>query len=205
MFSSDKKVFFADYTFLISDNVYEPAEDSILFAENLTVEEGSFVLDMGTGCGLLGIVAAAKAAKVVCIDINPYGVRCAKKNAELNGVGSRAHFIQADLFKSLKAEKVFDSVLFNAPYLPTDKGEAGSWLALAWSGGISGRDVIDRFIDEVAGYLKSTGNILLMQSTHSDVDKTLQRFEEKGFRAFVVAKRALPFFEEVVLIEARIG
>ncbi len=201
---SDKKVFFADYTFLVSDNVYEPAEDSFLFAENLTVEEGSTVLDMGTGCGLLGVVAAIKAVKVVSVDINPYAVRCAKKNAKLNGVENKLHIVQADLFKSLRAEKIFDSVLFNAPYLPTEKGEDGSWLGLAWNGGINGRDVIDRFIDEVADYLKPTGNVFLMQSTRSDVDKTLRGFEEKGFEAFVVAQRALPFFEEVVLIEARI-
>ncbi|MDI6690428.1 MAG: methyltransferase, partial [Candidatus Bathyarchaeota archaeon] len=48
-----KKVFFADYVFYVSENVYEPAEDSFLFAENLMVRERDFVLDMGIGCGIL--------------------------------------------------------------------------------------------------------------------------------------------------------
>jgi len=35
-----KRVFFGDYVFVVDENVYEPAEDSFLFAENLDVKEG---------------------------------------------------------------------------------------------------------------------------------------------------------------------
>ena len=49
-----------------SEDVYEPAEDSFLFAENLDVEKGAQVLDVGTGCGILGILAAEKAALCSC-------------------------------------------------------------------------------------------------------------------------------------------
>ena len=86
MLSSSKKVYFRDHVFHVYENVYEPAEDSFLFAENLAVKKGELVLDMGTGCGILGIVTAGKAAKIVMVDINPYAVRCAKENAKLNGV-----------------------------------------------------------------------------------------------------------------------
>ena len=97
-----KKVFFEDYVFFVSENVYEPAEDSFLFAENLVVKEGDVVLDMGTGCGILGVVAAEKAAKVVAVDVNPYAVRCAKKNAKLNGVSNKIFFVQGDLFTAIR-------------------------------------------------------------------------------------------------------
>jgi len=93
--SPSKKVFFADYGFHVSGNVYEPAEDSFLFAENLAVKEGEIVLDMGAGCGILGIIAAEKAAKVVAVDINPYAVRCAKENAKLNRVACRQNIFCA--------------------------------------------------------------------------------------------------------------
>ncbi|MEM2148161.1 MAG: hypothetical protein QXJ94_06110, partial [Candidatus Bathyarchaeia archaeon] len=56
-----KKVFFNNYVFHVWPEVYEPAEDSFLFAENLNMKNGENVLDMGTGCGILGIVAADKA------------------------------------------------------------------------------------------------------------------------------------------------
>ena len=93
MRSLSKKVFFANYTFHVSESVYEPAEDSFLFAENLKVPDGASVIDMGTGCGILGIIAAENASKVVAVDINPHAVRCAKKNAKLNNVENKMFFL----------------------------------------------------------------------------------------------------------------
>lgn len=171
--SPSKKVYCRDYVFLVYENVYEPAEDSFLFAENLAVKKDEVILDMGTGCGILGIIASDKAAKIVMVDINPYAVRCAKENAKLNNVLDKICFVQGDLFAPIRTEEKFDSILFNAPYLPSKPSEDKSWLGRAWAGGASGRQVIDRFICEAPEYLKENGCILLMQSTLSNVNETL--------------------------------
>jgi release factor glutamine methyltransferase len=112
-------------------------------------------------------------------------------------------FIQGDLFTPLREAEKFDVILFNAPYLPADESEADSWIERAWAGGATGRQIVDRFISEAPRHLKRSGHILLMQSTLADVDKTVRRFEECGMRARVVADCALPFFEMIVLIEAK--
>jgi release factor glutamine methyltransferase len=200
---SAKRVYFDDYVFFVDENVYEPAEDSFLFAENLNVKEAETVLDMGTGCGILGILAAKKSHAVVAVDVNPYAVHCARENAKLNNVQNKTYYVQGDLFTPLSENATFDLILFNAPYLPVDETET-SWIGRAWAGGATGRQIIDRFIAEVPNHLKQAGRILLMQSTLANVGETMGRFAECHLNARVVAERALPFFETITLIEAKI-
>jgi release factor glutamine methyltransferase len=199
-----KRIRFDDYFFDLNDDVYEPAEDTFLFAENLPVCEGETVLDVGTGCGLLGILAARRASKVVAIDLNPYAIRCAKENSILNCVSSKIDFVQTSFFTALNSKVTFDLILFNAPYLPSDEDEVKTWIGRSWAGGADGRKVVDCFISEVSHYLKPSGRVLLMQSTLTGVKETIQKFSSQGLNARVKAERKLPFFETLTLIEAKI-
>jgi release factor glutamine methyltransferase len=201
--SPTKRIQFGEFRFDVSDEVYEPAEDSFLFAENLHVASGAVVLDLGTGSGILAVLAAQKANRVVAVDLNPYAVRCAKANAQLNGARG-VDFFQGDLFTALRDGVRFDLVLFNAPYLPSEEGEAESWIGRSWAGGADGRLVVDRFISAVAAYLKPHGKVLLMQSTLTGVEVTIRNFAKNGLKAAVIAEQQLPFFETLTLIEAKL-
>jgi release factor glutamine methyltransferase len=198
-----KRVHFNDLLFDVNDDVYEPAEDSFLFAENLGVKADEYVLDLGTGSGILAVTAAQKAAHVLAVDLNPYAIRCAKDNAKLNRLLGRMDFLQGDLFSAFQAGVRFDLVLFNAPYLPSEAGEEETWIGKAWAGGANGRLVVDKFISEVPAYLKAGGRVLLMQSTLTGVDETLDAFAKQGLKAAVLASQQLPFFETLTLIEAK--
>jgi len=199
-----RRVFFSECVFDVWENVYEPAEDSFLLAGNIKVKDSEEVLDVGTGCGILGIVAASRSARVIAVDVNPYAVRCAKENAKKNSVNDRMFFVQGDLFAPLRIGEKFDLILFNAPYLPTKPQKSVSWIERAWAGGANGRQIIDRFICESTRYLKCTGRVFLLQSTLSDSDRTVDDFESMGLKARIVATQTLPFFESIVLIEAKL-
>lgn len=185
--------------FLTCENVYEPAEDTFLLADNLKIEVSDSVLEIGTGTGIIAIKASIIADKVVAVDINQYAVDCAQKNAELNGMHLDVR--QGDLFEPVEHEK-FDLILFNTPYLPTETEELiGDELEAAWNGGREGRNVIDRFLDQTQEHLKPNSTVQLVQSSLSNIDKTLQRLNTMGFVASVTASEKF-FFEEVVVISA---
>jgi len=199
----NKRTYFGNCVFDVKDNVYEPAEDSFLFAENLDVPNGAQVLDVGTGSGILSILAAEKAGNVLTIDLNPYAVQCAKENAKINHMLEKMAFMQADLLTALNENAKFELILFNAPYLPAAENETDSWIGRSWAGGINGRQVIDRFISQAPSHMKTNGRILLMQSTLANVEETINKFVELGLKATIKAERKLPFFETLTLIEAK--
>lgn len=197
-----KKFFFDDCVFYVLENVYEPAEDTCLLAENLRVSKNDFVLDMGTGCGILGILAAKKARSVIAVDINPYAVRCAKVNAKLNRVKGKMNILRGDLFQPIGGGEVFDVILLNAPYLPSEPEEPKTWVEKAWAGGPNGRELIKRFLFEAPKYLKTDGRIFLVQSTLSDVGETMWTLKKARLRANIIAEEKVAF-ETIVVIEAR--
>lgn len=202
MSSRGKRVFWRELVFDVPEDVYEPAEDTFLLARNLTVAAAERVLDMGTGCGFLAVVAAEKASRVVAVDSNPFAVACARKNAEQNGVAAKVEPRLGELFEAVKEDERFHLIVFNAPYVPVEQTEGGSWVETAWAGGETGRTVIDRFIDRVSQHLESNGRVLLVQSSLANVEETLTRFEQRGLRALIVDEEKLDF-EKLVVIKAR--
>ncbi len=179
-------------------NVYEPAEDTFLLAENLDIQRKDEVLEIGTGTGIITIVAAQKSRKVVATDINEDAIGCALKNIITNRTYN-VELLQGNLFEPVKDEK-FDLILFNTPYLPTDDDEKfGEEINAAWDGGADGRATIDKFLTEVKDHLNEGGRVQLVQSSLSDNEKTIQKLEEIGFKASITASEKC-FFEEIVVI-----
>ena len=197
-----KKAFFENKVFIVFDGVYEPDEDTFLIAENLAVNAGEEVLDVGSGCGILSVLSADKAKAVVAVDVNPDAVKCTKHNVMINEISERVEVVRGDLFEPLMIGALFDLVLFNAPYLPTENEKSSGWIDFAWSGGKKGRELIDRFIAHASKHLKPKGRILLVQSTLSDVNETLKKFAKQRFDASVLAEKKAEF-ETIALILAK--
>jgi release factor glutamine methyltransferase len=186
------------FAFQIHPKVYPPAEDTFLLAENLLIEKSDKVLEIGTGTGIIAITASKTAKKVIATDINKYAVNCAKKNVFLNKIFN-VEIREGTLFEPVKNEK-FDSILFNAPYLPTKDVEIiDDEINASWDGGIDGRAIIDKFINKLYDHLNFGGRIQLVQSSFSNIRRTIEMLERLGFKTVITAKKRI-FFEEIVVI-----
>lgn len=183
-------------------HVYEPAEDTFLLAENLDIKRTDEVLEIGTGTGIIAVVAAQRSRKVVATDINEHAVKCALKNTLANRTYN-IELREGNLFEPIKDEK-FDLILFNTPYLPTGEDEKlDDELNAAFDGGLEGRETIDQFLKEVKDYLKEGGRVQLVQSSLSDNEKTIKKLEKSGFEAEITASEKC-FFEEIVVITGKL-
>ena len=183
-----------------SETVYKPAEDSYLLAENLIVEPGDYVLEIGTGTGIIAMYASRITDNVTVTDINLDAVVLAEHNFKLNNIDN-IEILFWNLFEPVKNRK-FDVILFNTPYLPTEKDEViDDNLNYAFDGGLNGRKVIDLFLDEVKNHLNDKGKLQIIQSSLSDNNETLRKLDELGFISEIAASEHF-FFEDITLINS---
>ncbi|WP_455645691.1 HemK2/MTQ2 family protein methyltransferase [Methanosphaera sp.] len=182
------------------EEVYPPAEDTFLLIDNLEVYENETVLEVGAGTGIVSIAASFIAENVTCIDINKHAIKCTEANVKLNN-RNNITVIHSDLFENI-TEK-YDLIIFNTPYLPvTEEEHEDDDYSKAWDGGIDGRQVIDKFLEQAPNYIKNKGRIQLVQSSLSDNEKTLDYLNNNGFEAKITASEH-QFFEDITLITAK--
>jgi len=75
-------------------------------AINYAVKPGAKVLELGGGTGVLSWFAAARAAKVYCVEFNPDMVVAARKMLGMNPNGHKVEVVHADAFEYLPPEPV---------------------------------------------------------------------------------------------------
>ena len=189
-----------DFKINIDDNVYIPAEDSYLLADNLEIKQGQSVLEIGTGSGIVAMYASRLTDNITVTDINFDACELARKNFEDNGI-ENIEILFGNLFETVKNRK-FDVILFNTPYLPTEEDEVlDDTINYAFDGGLNGRKVIDLFLNEVGNHLNDNGIVQIIQSSLSGNEETLEKLDQLGFVSEIAAKEHF-FFEDITLINA---
>ncbi len=173
-------------------NVYRPREDSDLLSEAVQRLASGRTLDMGTGTGIQGIIAAKKGCDVTFADVSIHAIRCARYNANQNDVDGT--FVVSDLFEDIRGR--FDTIIFNPPYLESARlgAETKDYLKIATDGGKDGRDLIDRFIKDSLGHLSANGRVIMVESTVNKYGLDVEKLN-----AQVLGKKHM-FFEDIVVI-----
>jgi len=167
-----------DARLTILPHVYVPSDQSVpaMFAEFGELIKGKRVLDMGTGTGILALLAARLGARaVVATDSNPKAVANARLNAERLGLADSVDVRDAaDLFDAVQGER-FDVILFNAPWIqgrPQTLYDTANYDP--------GYRVIDGFLAGALLHMAPGGVILLQYSNVSQRkgDSGLDHLEE---------------------------
>jgi release factor glutamine methyltransferase len=119
----DRTFTYKDFKLIVLKDVFHPGlfRSTKVFAEWIEQQDISNkkILEIGSGAGLLALVAAKKGAIVTAVDINPKAVENTKLNATANGLNVTV--LQSDLMAAV-SEKQFDLVLINPPYYPKQPG-----------------------------------------------------------------------------------
>ncbi|MEM4088666.1 MAG: methyltransferase [Candidatus Micrarchaeaceae archaeon] len=192
-----------------SDYVYEPAEDSFMAADFIeaymnTLPGSVDVLDLGSGTGILGLIAAktGKARSVVFADMNKNAVALSEANYNRNismlPKACRCEFVQSDLFSSLDGR--FDLIIFNAPYLRHSQLDMLSvQVAKSWDGGREGIEVSVKFLEGAKDHLKGDGKVILVSSSASNLGKLKGSMVAIGYKILQETKKHF-FFEDIVVM-----
>lgn len=175
------------------EGVYEPAEDTYLLIESLSVLPGERVLEIGAGTGIVSLHCAKAGAQVTAVDISEEAVDCTRRNAMRNLLTFNVS--RSDLFENVNGR--FDLIIFNPPYLPdTEQRDA------RWSGGRTGLDIVRRFLVQARSYLEKDGRIVLVLSSLDDLSDFQELSRSLEAESRLIGEKKL-FFETIRVIELR--
>ena len=213
-----------------SENVYYPSDDSYLLLDyfktslnknlfdGIDVNEIEYILDMGTGTGILAIFFQYIKSKIknfnpriFASDILNGAISCAKSNEILNNFHDEVIFLQSDLFKAFPdyLKSSFNIIIFNPPYLPSstliNKNKNKMPIDHSWDGGVKGFEILVEFIREAKIFLnlKKAHYIYFISSSRTNRDELNKNIFELGFENEIVEKKHI-FFEDIILNRAKI-
>jgi len=138
-----------------------------------SVKDGMDILDIGTGSGILAIIAdKLGAGSVTAFDNDPVALKNAFENAELNSSSNKLKFLLAN--PEMLQPSEYDLVLANI-----------------------NRNVLIKYAELFAGLLKSTGKLVLSGLLLRDEPKILREYDQAGF--VLVRKNAIKDWLMLVL------
>ncbi len=179
----------------INEHVFPPSPHGLFFAGNMRVNEGESVIDVGTGSGILGILAAKLGGRVSATDADRDALNLARKNAARNNVS--IDFQQGEYFAGFNGK--FDVITANLPQEivhESYKEAIGEQLTRTIDGGPEGNKQVLHFLDLAKQHMHGKSRIYLIVYTLSNYTRTLRKIIE-NYNARLIAFNTGPTKEFV--------
>ncbi|MBI3034837.1 50S ribosomal protein L11 methyltransferase, partial [Candidatus Woesearchaeota archaeon] len=160
---------------------YKPSSLTELLCSTIEIKKNSIVADIGTGCGILAILASKLGAKrVYAIDIDKSCRKSIEANSKVNGA-ENITFVQGSMLKPLK-EKV-DAIIANLPQTPSNKK-----IIPQRYGSFDGAKYNAELIRCAPKYLKKNGTIFFSLMSISNPIKIFRLLKNKYKISIIAAK-----------------
>lgn len=180
---------------LVDSKVYPPSFTTRLIAENLPNLYGLDVLDLGTGSGILAIVASKLGArKIIATDVSRRALENASINLKINSV-ENVELMYGSLYQPVENEK-FDIIISNPPMTPSIQ----PFPRYTW-GGANGRMILDRVILDASKHLKKNGRLIIPTISLVGIEKTWMLLNLLGFKVKVLGYGWKPFGKKLIKIK----
>lgn len=116
---------------------------------------GKRVLDIGTGCGIIALIAKKMGARYVLgIDINPNAITNAEKNLKLNLKDLKnINFVLSDIFQNVHGK--FDIIVSNPPFFNKEPRNIGECKHNC-------KNVIEKILRDGKKHLNKKGEIRIL-------------------------------------------
>jgi tRNA1Val (adenine37-N6)-methyltransferase len=159
------------------------SEDALILAWFVRPRPGEFILDAGTGCGVIAFALAVKepTVKVIGVEIQAALANRAGRGASLNQLESRVCFVRGDIRQAHRffGPECFDVVVSNPPYHEAGRGHVSTEHERALSRHQLMMPLEDLF--RVSGKLLVAGGRLSFIYPASGMDRTSRIMHETGF------------------------
>lgn len=169
-------------------------ESLIKAARGLKADGDVKILDIGTGSGaiIVSLLDYLSNAKGVGVDISVDALIVAEENSRRIGVRERAGFMQSDLFSRIPADKKFDIIVSNPPYIPAADiaglaKDVQKEPLCALDGGADGLDFYRRIISEAMDHMTDEG-ILAFEVGINQAQVVAELCRKAGFKATAIRK-----------------
>ena len=179
-------------TLHLRDDVGPVSPYSLLLAESVPDLADKTVVDLGTGSGILAILASLQGAKkVYLLDTYDKAISLALENGERNGVGDRLmHLPVGSTMLPLPVGEKVDFILSNPAQLPLPQQDRDNSPFYA---GPDGRSMIDALIVEAPTKLNRSGHLLMTHNSLANLNKSLTMLKSVGLQPRILAERSIPF------------